>query len=74
MQDLGTTLDGRDLNVVVIGDPAAEKKIWVIARQHPGETMAEWFAEGMIDALLDAANPIARKLAATEQCFTSCRT
>jgi len=50
------------LNVVVIGDPAAQKKVWVIARQHPGESMAEWFAEGMIDALLDQANPLVQKL------------
>jgi murein tripeptide amidase MpaA len=61
-QDLGSTLDGRDLGMAVIGDPAAAKKIWVIARQHAGETMAEWLAEGMIDALLDRANPVARKL------------
>lgn len=60
--DLGSTLDGRDINVAVIGNPAATKKIWIIARQHPGETMAEWFAEGMIDALLDVANPIAHEL------------
>jgi murein tripeptide amidase MpaA len=62
VHDIGTTLDGRDMNLVVIGEPEAEKKIWVIARQHPGESMAEWFVEGMIDALLDDANPIARKL------------
>ena len=62
VSDLGSTVDGRDMNLVVIGDPKAAKKIWVIARQHPGETMAEWFVEGMIDALLDDANPVARKL------------
>ncbi|MDQ2822456.1 MAG: M14-type cytosolic carboxypeptidase, partial [Pseudomonadota bacterium] len=62
MVDLGNTVDGRDFNMLVIGDPQAAKKVWVIARQHPGETMAEWFVEGMIDALLDDANPVARKL------------
>lgn len=62
VQDLGNTVQGRDLNVVVIGDPAAQKKVWVIARQHPGESMAEWFAEGMIDALLDQAQPLVQKL------------
>ncbi|MBC3878875.1 carboxypeptidase family protein [Undibacterium sp. FT79W] len=60
--DLGNTVDGRDLNVVVVGDPAAEKKIWIIARQHPGETMAEWLVEGLLGALLDTANPIARSI------------
>lgn len=60
--NLGATLEGRDMNVVVAGDPSAARKVWVIARQHPGETMAEWFAEGMIDTLLDDANPVARRL------------
>jgi murein tripeptide amidase MpaA len=60
--DIGSTVDGRDMNLVIVGNPSARKKIWVIARQHPGETMAEWFVEGMLDALLDDANPVARKL------------
>ena len=63
MLDLGSTVDGRDLNMLVIGEPAeGKKKVWVIARQHPGETMAEWFVEGMLDALLDPANPFGRQL------------
>ena len=63
MLDLGSTVDGRDLNMLVIGEPAAgKKKVWVIARQHPGETMAEWFVEGMLDALLDPAHPFGRQL------------
>jgi murein tripeptide amidase MpaA len=62
MLDLGSTVDGRDLNLLVIGDPAAHKKVWVIARQHPGETMAEWFVEGMLDALLDPADAFGRQL------------
>lgn len=62
VQDLGTTIDGRDINLAIIGNPEATSKVWVIARQHPGETMAEWLVEGVIDALLDRANPFARKL------------
>ncbi len=61
MLDLGSTVDGRDINALVIGDPSAKKKVWVIARQHPGETMAEWFVEGMLDALLDPADPHGRQ-------------
>ncbi len=61
MLDLGSTVDGRDINALVIGDPQAAKKVWVIARQHPGETMAEWFVEGMLDALLDPADPYGRQ-------------
>jgi murein tripeptide amidase MpaA len=59
---LGRTVEGRDLDLAIIGDLAAQRKVWVIARQHPGETMAEWCAEGLIEALLDCANPFARRL------------
>ncbi|HEX7649514.1 MAG TPA: M14-type cytosolic carboxypeptidase [Noviherbaspirillum sp.] len=63
VEDLGMTLDGRDLNMVVLGQPdAGKKKLWIIARQHPGETMSEWLVEGLVDAMLDRANPVARKL------------
>jgi hypothetical protein len=51
---LGETLDGHDLDMLVVGNESPEKKkIWVIARQHPGETMAEWFVEGLLDRLTD---------------------
>ncbi len=60
---LGGTVEGRDMDLVTVGIPAADKQsIWVIARQHPGETMAEWFVEGMLARLLDAADPVARVL------------
>ena len=64
MLDLGDTVEGRDMNLLVIsdGEAANKKKVWVTARQHPGETMAEWFVEGFLDALLDRANPFGRKL------------
>ena len=61
--DLGATVEGRDLNVVTVGTPGeGRKSLWIIARQHPGETMAEWFVEGMLDRLLDASDPVARGL------------
>lgn len=29
------------------GEPSkGKKRVWMIARQHPGESMAEWFVEG----------------------------
>jgi len=63
VSDLGATLDGRDVNLVTVGDAGAGKKsIWVIARQHPGETMAEWFVEGLLERLLDPADPVARRV------------
>ncbi len=63
--DLGDTLDGRDLSMLVVGEPAAgKKKIWITARQHPGESMAEWFVEGLLDRLLDEDDGVARELLA----------
>ncbi len=60
---LGTTIDGRAMTLLKIeGNPSAKHKVWVIARQHPGETMAEWFIEGFLHSLLDEDNPIARNL------------
>jgi len=58
---LGSTLDGRDLDLVRFG--RGEKQLWIIARQHPGESMAGWFMEGVFDVLLDSENPITRGLA-----------
>ena len=63
VEDLGTTLDGRDMSLLVIGEPADHKRtIWITARQHPGETMAEWFVEGLLDRLLDHDDAVARHL------------
>ena len=60
---LGHTLDGQDLDLVEIGFGAeGRKKIWLGARQHPGESMAEWWMEGALDYLLDEDNPVARAL------------
>jgi len=56
-------VEGRDLDVVVVGRPVAGRKpVWIIARQHPGESMAEWFIEGLLKRLLDSAEPVARKI------------
>ncbi|MBU2225082.1 MAG: hypothetical protein KKB00_13710, partial [Gammaproteobacteria bacterium] len=61
--DLGETLDGRDMSLLVVGEfEPGKKKIWITARQHPGETMAEWFVEGLLDRLLDEDDGVAREL------------
>ena len=63
LQVLGQTLDGRDMSVLKVGEEGEGKKvIWLTARQHPGESMAEWFMEGFIDRLLDEDDGVARSL------------
>ncbi|KPA51527.1 hypothetical protein VT25_15515 [Photobacterium leiognathi subsp. mandapamensis] len=65
LETLGHTLDNRDMSLLVIGDEASDtekKKVWVISRQHPGETMAEWFVEGLVQRLLDETDTVGRAL------------
>jgi murein tripeptide amidase MpaA len=60
---LGETLDGREVSVLKIGQAGEVTRVgWLTARQHPGETMAEWFMEGFIDRLIDKADGVARSL------------
>ncbi|MFC6439853.1 M14-type cytosolic carboxypeptidase [Bowmanella sp. JS7-9] len=60
---LGETLDGRDMDLLQIGSAEEGKKaIWITARQHPGESMAEWLTEGLLERLLDGEDGIARSL------------
>ena len=63
VERLGASVQGRDLDLVIAGTPhPSRKSIWIIARQHPGESMAEWFVEGLIGRLLERADPVARRL------------
>ena len=48
----GKSVEGRDIPLLRKGDGAeGKRKIWIIAQQHPGEHMAEWFMEGVIERL-----------------------
>ncbi|WP_201633610.1 M14-type cytosolic carboxypeptidase [Psychrobacter immobilis] len=65
LEHLGETLDKRDLTLVNISDGNNEvnkRNIWITARQHPGETMAEWLVEGLLYSLLDSDNATAKLL------------
>ena len=65
---LGSTFHGRAIDYLCVRELSnskaaandisqrictARQQMWVIARQHPGESMASWFMEGFIDRLLD---------------------
>ena len=61
---LGNTLDGRALDMLTIGEGPLQ--IWLYARQHPGETMAEWWMEGALDLLVsDETAAVQLRAAAT---------
>jgi murein tripeptide amidase MpaA len=65
LEVLGATLDGQDIDLLHIGGAAGapeRRHCWILARQHPGETMAEWWMEGFLRRLLDGADPVAREV------------
>ena len=57
---LGRSLDGQPIDCLSFGE--GEKQVWLIARQHPGESMAEWWIEGALEMLTDPDDPHARAL------------
>ncbi|KAG2439863.1 hypothetical protein HYH02_010494 [Chlamydomonas schloesseri] len=70
---LGSTIDGRDIDLVQVGPSTSASpppsngtapllRVWVVARQHPGESMASWFAEGLLERLTDPQDGVARRL------------
>ena len=67
LTDLGATVEGRPMTLVTVGVAApAKPRVWIIARQHPGETMAEWFVEGLLKRLTGqgdwAGDPVVTRL------------
>jgi len=62
LRQLGLSLDGRPIDCLEMG--AGARPVWIIARQHPGESMAEWWMEGALEMLTDPTNVHARKLRA----------
>ena len=57
---LGETLDGQPVDYLTFG--TGETAVWLTARQHPGESQAEWWMEGMLEMMTDPADSVARAL------------
>lgn len=57
---LGKSLDGQDIDCLIMGE--GPLNVWLYARQHPGETMAEWWMEGALEKLTDVDDPVTRVL------------
>ncbi|MEM6928680.1 MAG: M14-type cytosolic carboxypeptidase, partial [Myxococcota bacterium] len=60
LERLGATVDGRDLDLLKMG--SGPRRIWVLARQHPGESMAEWWMQGFLRRLTDPHDALAGHL------------
>lgn len=56
---LGQSLEGQPVDCLTLG--TGPKSVWLYGRQHPGESMAEWWMEGALD-LLVSSDPVSEKL------------
>jgi murein tripeptide amidase MpaA len=57
---LGKSLDRQDIDQLTIGE--GPLSVWLYGRQHPGESMAEYWMEGALEKLVDGDDPVARVL------------
>jgi len=57
---LGHSIEGQPIDCLEMGE--GPRQVWLYARQHPGESMAEWWMEGALQELTDPASPVARTL------------
>jgi murein tripeptide amidase MpaA len=55
--ELGQSIEGQPMDCLRMGTGPVQ--VWLYARQHPGETMAEWWMEGALAMLTDADNATA---------------
>lgn len=63
LEYLGQTIEGRNIDLLIAGEYSDIKpKIWITARQHSGETMSEWFIQGLIERITDQSDPISQQL------------
>ena len=49
---IGKTVEGRELEIVRIGDPEAPFRVFVRARAHPWEAGGNWVVDGLVNRLL----------------------
>lgn len=52
IEKLGRTVEGRDLELVRVGDPAAPRRVFLRARAHPWESGGNWMVQGLVRRLL----------------------
>jgi hypothetical protein len=57
---IGQTVEGRELEIVRVGDPAAPYRVLLRARSHPWEPGGNWVVQGLIRSLL-AGDAVARR-------------
>jgi murein tripeptide amidase MpaA len=65
---IGKTIGGEPMHTIRFGvDGDDARKLWIVGQQHPGETMAGWFMEGLASRLAADDDEIVTKLRETCQ-------
>jgi murein tripeptide amidase MpaA len=57
---IGESVDGRAITCLTLG--RGPSQVWLIGRQHSGETMASWWMEGALARLTDSADSVIMRL------------
>jgi hypothetical protein len=52
VETIGRTVEGRDLEMIRIGNPLALHRVFLRARAHPWEAGSSWVVQGLIERLL----------------------
>lgn len=74
VEQIARTRAGDAVHALTIGaQDEGARTLWIIAHQHPGETMASWFAEGLVAKLGDRDDPsVASLLERARVCVVPC--
>ncbi|HAV63800.1 MAG TPA: peptidase M14 [Verrucomicrobiales bacterium] len=59
---IGRSVQGRELEIVRVGNPRAPHRVFVRARAHPWESGGNWVVEGLVNRLLQDDETTARYL------------
>lgn len=62
LEELGTSIQGRGIDCIHLASDEDKPNVWIVARQHPGESMGEWFVEGLLERLLDPLDSVASEI------------
>ena len=59
---IGQTVEGRQLEIIRVGDPNAPYRVFIRARAHPWEAGGNWVVQGLVNSLLEKSEENARYL------------
>lgn len=63
VETVGKSVRGEPMQLLSFGEgPEDAPKLWIVGQQHPGETMAGWFMEGMASRLAFGDDPVVSRL------------